>query len=66
MSTTTKKRAVSNFLDQFKEVTGCMYAQDIVDGLRKEIADLKAENERLDHKYKSLKEAVYAVYLKSL
>ena len=66
MPTTAKKRGVSSFLNQFKEASRCVHTQDIIDGLRTEIADLKAENERLDHKHKSLKEAVHAVYLKSL
>lgn len=40
MSTAPQKYYTSDFLRQFK-ATGCTYSQDIVDGLKQEIAELK-------------------------
>lgn len=46
MSATPKKRT-SEWLDQFKQISGCTFDQSVVDGLRAEIAALKEENDKL-------------------
>lgn len=42
-----KKRKTSDWLDQLGVQVDCKYSQDVVDGLRQEIRELKAEIERL-------------------
>lgn len=53
-----KRKKTSSFLDQFKNISGCTFSQDIVDGLRKEIEDLKKENQVLKTDKKTLEDRI--------